>query len=121
VFERLPVFTNRNTLPLHRPSSIAEAKPWSTEQEKALTEGLEDHAGTVVQDRTSYTVSNRSKGPRVFHEIFRAYCRPGGPLRDFNVVDIVTQAGFLRSSLLKLCQEKSWPIPAWVKQIPVFP
>jgi hypothetical protein len=47
-FERLPVFKNRNTLPLHRPSSSAETKSWSTDQETALMDGLQKYAGRVI-------------------------------------------------------------------------
>jgi hypothetical protein len=120
VFERLPVFTNRDTLPLPRPS-MAEAKPWSPEQETALLEGLDVYSGRVVHIVHDIQSLTRPTGPKVLHEIFRHYCRPGGLLRDFNVVDIVAQVSSLRSSLSKYYQENDWEIPAWVKQIPVLP
>ncbi|KAH7069665.1 hypothetical protein BKA63DRAFT_519388 [Paraphoma chrysanthemicola] len=103
-FERLPVFKDRITPPLYRPSSMAQEMPWLAEQETALLDGLKDFAG-----------------PYVFESVFDKYCRPGGSLRDFSVTDITAKASWIRSGYEKLHQEIGWDVPAWVKQIPVLP
>lgn len=45
VFERVPVFKDRNSTPSRWPSSTATARPWSDEQELALMDCLEKFAG----------------------------------------------------------------------------
>jgi hypothetical protein len=120
-FERVPLFENRTTLPPHHPSSIAETGSWSTEQETALLEGLQKYAGRLIRIAHHTLFLTDQTGPDVFHDIFKAYCRPGGPLREFTVLEIVTQAGSLRSSVSNLHQENGWQIPAWVKHIPALP
>jgi hypothetical protein len=119
-FERLQVFGPRST-PLHHPSSTVEAKSWSTEQETALLDGLQKYAGRIMHFAHHVPFLTDRTGLDVFHDIFRAYCRPGRPLRDFTVLDIVTRAASLRSELSNLHQEHGWEIPAWVKQIPILP
>jgi hypothetical protein len=119
-FERLQVFEPRST-PLHHPSSTAEAKSWSTEQETALLDGLQKYAGRIMHFGHHIPFLTDRTGLDVFHDIFRAYCRPGRPLRDFTVLEIVTRAASLRSELSNLHQEHGWEIPAWVKQIPILP
>jgi hypothetical protein len=62
-------------------------------------------------------------GPNVYEKIFDTYCRPrnGGLFREFRVIDIVTQAAWIRTNYAKLHQEKGWEMPEWVMQIPVLP
>jgi len=42
-------------------------------------------------------------------------------LRDFTAADIVTKVSWIRSSWLKLQQEKGWETPEWVQNLPEFP
>jgi hypothetical protein len=118
-FERLQVFEPRST-PLYH-SSTSDAKSWSPEQETALLDGLQRCAGKMIHYAHHIPFLTVSIGLGVFHDVFRAYCRPGGLLRDFTVLEIVTRAASLRSELSSLYQEHGWEIPAWVKQIPILP
>ncbi|OAK96561.1 hypothetical protein IQ06DRAFT_229768 [Phaeosphaeriaceae sp. SRC1lsM3a] len=102
-FERVPVFKDRKTPPLRRTTSIKGAIPWSTEQETALIDGLQEFAG-----------------PNAYHDIFRKYCGRDELLRDFSVLDIVTKAEWIRSRYTKVYQEKGWELPGWMQQIPAF-
>ncbi|KAH7397306.1 hypothetical protein BKA66DRAFT_521917 [Pyrenochaeta sp. MPI-SDFR-AT-0127] len=104
IFERLPVFRPRSTPPLFWASAWSGNRSWTDFEEVALLEGLQEFAG-----------------PRVYENLFQAYCRPNGVLRDFNVADITTKVGWVRTAFLKLHQERSWDIPKWVKQIPILP
>jgi hypothetical protein len=48
MFERVPLFKNRNTMPQNWSPSIAIVKPWSTVQETALIDGLKHLKGTLI-------------------------------------------------------------------------
>ncbi|KAH7381482.1 hypothetical protein DE146DRAFT_670688 [Phaeosphaeria sp. MPI-PUGE-AT-0046c] len=102
-FERVPVFKERKTPPLRRTPSTIDANPWSTEQETALIDGLQEFAG-----------------PNAYHDIFKMYCGRGGLLRDFSVMSIVTKAEWIRSRYIKVYEEKGWELPEWMQQIPTF-
>ncbi|KAL5114510.1 hypothetical protein ACEQ8H_007600 [Pleosporales sp. CAS-2024a] len=108
VFQRLPVFKDRQTPLPRRHNSTVESlrRPWLAEQEEALLDGLQKFAG-----------------PNVFQDIFKAFCRPstGGLLRDFSVLDIVCKAAELRHSITILYEENGWNLAEWVRQIPVLP
>lgn len=60
------------------------------------------------------------QGPHVFEDIFRTYCRPSGPLREYTVTEIVSKTAWICSGWLKLHQEKGWEVPDWVKEIPLL-
>ncbi|KAG9958422.1 hypothetical protein KCU61_g8376, partial [Aureobasidium melanogenum] len=57
------------------------------------------------------------KGPNVYREIFRKYCRHGGPLRQFNVAEIVDKAVSLKRTLTKLAADDGEELDQWVKDI----
>lgn len=65
-----------------------------------LAEGLQDFAG-----------------PNVYREIFRKYCRRDGPLRAFNVAEIVDKAVSLKQQLVRLAEEDGEEVDQWVKDI----
>ncbi|KAG9828080.1 hypothetical protein KCU98_g15276, partial [Aureobasidium melanogenum] len=57
------------------------------------------------------------KGPNVYREIFRKYCRHGGPLQQFNVAEIVDKAVSLKATLTKLAEDDGEELDQWVKDI----
>lgn len=58
----------------------------------------------------------------MFPRIFTEYCQPGGPLREFGVPEITSQAASIRFELLRQYQERNYGEPdAYIKQIPVLP
>ncbi|KAH0382953.1 hypothetical protein KCU92_g5786, partial [Aureobasidium melanogenum] len=57
------------------------------------------------------------KGPNVYREIFRKYCRYGGPLQQFNVAEIVDKAVTLKATLTKLAADDGEELDQWVKDI----
>ncbi|KAH0083268.1 hypothetical protein KCU66_g19394, partial [Aureobasidium melanogenum] len=59
----------------------------------------------------------RFKGPNVYREIFRKYCRHGGPLQQFNVAEIVDKAVSLKRTLTKLAADDGEELDQWVKDI----
>lgn len=120
IFERLPVFKNRRTPPLRKTPSAMDATPWSTAQETAIIDGLQDFAGQFVEVLQGSHMLTVHVGPNVFHDIFRKYCRPGGLLRDFSVRDIVAKAEWIRSLYTKHYQEKGGDEPDWMQQNPTF-
>jgi hypothetical protein len=65
-----------------------------------LAEGLQDFAG-----------------PNVYREIFRKYCRRDGPLRAFNVAEMVDKAVSLKQQLVRLAEEDGEEVDQWVKDI----
>ncbi|OAL54725.1 hypothetical protein IQ07DRAFT_531127 [Pyrenochaeta sp. DS3sAY3a] len=101
-YERLSVFRTRSTPPLHWVSSATKARAWDQEQETVLLDSLKEFAG-----------------PDVFLDIFSRHCGRGGKLRSFRVVDIVAKAAWVRSTFLKLHQEKGWEVPEWIAQLQV--
>ncbi|KAF1911993.1 hypothetical protein BDU57DRAFT_559940 [Ampelomyces quisqualis] len=105
VFERVPMFKDRNSTPSRcSRSTRGPRRSWSDKQVEALIDSLKKFAG-----------------PDVFDNVFDSDCRPGGPLRDFNVTDITDKAAWIRSSYIKLHEERNWEVPEWMKQIPVLP
>ena len=60
-------------------------------------------------------------GLTVFEDIFKEYCRPGGALRAFAVVDFLTKTAWIRSAWKKAQQEKGWEAPPWLRDIPELP
>jgi hypothetical protein len=53
--------------------------------------------------------------------LFKAYCRPGGMLRDFTVADFAAKLAWIRSGWMQLSQEHGWEVPGWVQKLPVLP
>jgi len=53
----------------------------------------------------------------VYREIFREYCGYGGPLRAFNVAEIVDKAASLKQQLVKLAEEDEEEVDQWVNAI----
>ncbi|KAJ4299312.1 hypothetical protein N0V90_004556 [Kalmusia sp. IMI 367209] len=102
-FERVDVFKKRLSPPAFT-NSLDVNKDWTDEEMSALIEGLSQFAG-----------------PYVFHEIFKEYCRPNGPLRRFGVPEITAQAADIRLRTLKKFQEQDWEVPIWINRIPVLP
>ncbi|KAI4731395.1 hypothetical protein E4T49_01021 [Aureobasidium sp. EXF-10728] len=56
-------------------------------------------------------------GPNVYRDIFRKYCRRGGPLEKFNVAEIVDKAVSLKKAITKLVEEDGEELDQWVKDI----
>lgn len=53
----------------------------------------------------------------MYREIFRKYCRHGGPLQQFNVAEIVDKAVTLKATLTKLAADDGEELDQWVKDI----
>jgi hypothetical protein len=53
----------------------------------------------------------------VYRDIFRKYCRHDGPLRDFNVAEIVDKAVSLKQQLVKVAEEDDEEVDSWVESI----
>ncbi|KAF2275480.1 uncharacterized protein EI97DRAFT_468043 [Westerdykella ornata] len=102
-FQREEVFEHR-PIPHAFKQLQAKRRPWTEAEMEALLEGLEKYAG-----------------PSVFESIFQKYCRPGGPLRDFNVMEITAEAERHRTALLEQFADNGWGVPEWIKMIPVLP
>ncbi|KAF2741856.1 hypothetical protein M011DRAFT_482211 [Sporormia fimetaria CBS 119925] len=102
-FERASVFRDRETPFAHRKEPEEHAE-WTDEQTAALIGGLKTYAG-----------------PDVFRHIFRKFCQRGGPLRDFNVSEITSEANFFRSKTIDVYERSEREVPDWVMQIPVLP
>ncbi|KAF1984935.1 hypothetical protein K402DRAFT_395309 [Aulographum hederae CBS 113979] len=58
------------------------------------------------------------QGPQVFHRIFAAHCGPGGALRDFTVLQILRQAWYFRTRMLRHYAELEEEAPAYLKDMP---
>jgi hypothetical protein len=84
-----------------------------------LAEGLQEFAGTLALFSFSCYLSTllTLKGPHVYRDIFRKYCRHDGPLRDFNVVEIVDKAVSLKQQLVKMAEEDDEEVDPWVESI----
>ncbi|KAF2825182.1 hypothetical protein CC86DRAFT_294680 [Ophiobolus disseminans] len=100
-FERVPAFRDRSSPP---PIQMTQDADWSDEQVIALIEGLESFSGR-----------------NVFHNIFRAHCRPDGLLRDFSVAQIVNKAMWIRREIKRLREATREEVPVWIEQVPRFP
>ncbi|KAF2453809.1 hypothetical protein BDY21DRAFT_366795 [Lineolata rhizophorae] len=100
-FERVAVFCPRNSraYPLLNAEMQAE---WSDEEKAALIDGLREY-----------------EGPEVFECIFQKYCRPGGPLRPYSVLQITTQAARLRKYFVG-DNTADHGIESWMLNIPTF-
>ncbi|KEQ74568.1 hypothetical protein M436DRAFT_62945 [Aureobasidium namibiae CBS 147.97] len=59
----------------------------------------------------------RFAGPNVYREIFREYCVYSGPLRAFNVAEIIDKAVSLKQQLVKLAEEDEEEVDQWVNAI----
>lgn len=101
-FVRVPLFKSRPALQL--PRRLSSNDDWTDAQEVALLDGLRKY-----------------KGELVFHKIFQKYCRPGGPLRNFTVEDILIKAAWVKAGYVRLKEENGWEIPEWVAQMPPLP
>jgi hypothetical protein len=60
-------------------------------------------------------------GRQVFEKMFKKYCRPGGPLRDFSVMEITAQARDFHLRVVGTHTGAGWDVPEWIKQIPLLP
>ncbi|KAH9876485.1 hypothetical protein J1614_003616 [Plenodomus biglobosus] len=103
-FERVPVFKERPLPAIYRAAAHPDERTWTNDEEIALLEAVQRYAG-----------------PKLYEEIFRTQCGPGGILRDFTVADIVAKVSWIRSSWLKLQQEKGWEAPEWAQALPTSP
>jgi hypothetical protein len=56
----------------------------------------------------------------VYQNVFRKYCRPGGVLRKYTVVDIVEEAMYLRSKYIEWDLADGKQPEDWIVNIPVF-
>lgn len=101
-FERLEVFIAR-VGPSLASVEAAREKIWSLDELEAFQEGLE-----------------RYTGPCVFEKIFRRYCGKNGPLRPYNVTEIVTCAADLKEYLSDLQQRQGGEVDDWVRAIPLW-
>ncbi|KAF2193017.1 hypothetical protein K469DRAFT_745422 [Zopfia rhizophila CBS 207.26] len=102
LIERVDIFNHRTTPPRNRPS--VDGRKWTDKQMTALVNGLR-----------SYT------GPTVFESLFRRYCRPGQPLREFTVTEITEQARSLKEMIITMDQMKGIETEEWVRKIPILP
>ncbi|KAG9687382.1 hypothetical protein KCU95_g14536, partial [Aureobasidium melanogenum] len=85
-------------IPLDNP--YVAARYWDDTDSFYLVEGLE-----------------KFKGPNVYREIFRKYCRHGGPLQQFNVAEIVDKAVSLKAAVIKLAEDDDEEPEQWVKDV----
>jgi hypothetical protein len=53
----------------------------------------------------------------VYRDIFRKYCRHDGPLRGFNVAEIVDKAVSLKLQLAKVAEEDDEEVDPWSESI----
>lgn len=53
----------------------------------------------------------------MYREIFREYCHYDGPLRAFNVAEIVDKAISLKQQLVKLAEEDGEEVDPWVNAV----
>lgn len=53
----------------------------------------------------------------MYREIFRKYCRHGGPLQEFNVAEIVDKAVSLKGVIIKLAEDDGEVLDQWVQDI----
>ena len=53
----------------------------------------------------------------MYREIFRKYCRHGGPLQQFNVAEIVDKAVSLKAAVIKLAEDDVEVPEQWVKYV----
>jgi hypothetical protein len=121
VFDRVPLFLPRETPPPLAPN--IKLKPWTDDESTTLAEALQRFAGmyTSTLDYNIILISLIGPSPhKVFEMIFQHYCRPGDPLRRFNVTDIVTRAAHRRAEYIKLYHLHGWEVDEWIKQIPIL-
>lgn len=92
---------------------------WDAETEVYyLVEGLQDFAGMLCSLFVLlFYIADTLVGPSVYRDIFRKYCRYGGPLRAFNVAEIVDKAITLKQQLVKLAEEDGEEVDEWVSAI----
>lgn len=62
--------------------------------------------------------ANRFPGQDVYRQVFRKYCRRGGPLQSFNVAEIVDKAVGIRNQFLKLAAQDGEDVEQWLRDIP---
>ncbi|KAJ4315930.1 hypothetical protein N0V94_005694 [Neodidymelliopsis sp. IMI 364377] len=102
-FERLSVFGDRN-IPPPQWTATTSGREWNEKQEIVLLDALQLMAGPTMLER-----------------LFKAYCRPGGVLRDFTVADFAAKLAWIRSGWTQLSQEHGWEVPDCVQKLPVLP
>lgn len=101
-FDRVEVFQNRIGPSRAAVDALSELV-WEPEQLAALDAGLRTY-----------------KGEFVFESIFRKYCGKGGPLRPFNVTEIVTCAADYKKYMEEFQRDNFGEVEDWVEQIPVW-
>ncbi|KAI6850129.1 hypothetical protein KC332_g179 [Hortaea werneckii] len=101
-FDRVEVFKNRIG-PSRAAVNALSDLVWEPEQLAALDAGLRTY-----------------KGEFVFESIFRKYCGKGGPLRPFNVTEIVVCAADYKKYMEEYQKNAIGQVEDWVEQIPVW-
>ncbi|KAI7216995.1 hypothetical protein KC333_g4508 [Hortaea werneckii] len=101
-FDRVEVFKNRIGPSRAAVDALSELV-WEPEQLAALDAGLRTY-----------------KGECVFESIFRKYCGRGGPLRPFNVTEIVLCAADYKKYMEEFQRDNFGEVEDWVEQIPVW-
>ncbi|KAI7208955.1 hypothetical protein KC343_g9155 [Hortaea werneckii] len=101
-FDRVEVFKNRIG-PSRAAVDALSDLVWEPEQLAALDAGLRTY-----------------KGEFVFESIFRKYCGKGGPLRPFNVTEIVACAADYKKYMEEHQRNTVGEVEDWVEQIPVW-
>ncbi|KAF2728419.1 hypothetical protein EJ04DRAFT_504115 [Polyplosphaeria fusca] len=96
-FQRLEVFSKRSTPPVP-PCSPLKGPEWPEEAMVALISGLEAYAG-----------------PFVFERIFKKYCKPGGSLRNYSVLDLASKAADFKARMIRDFGKHN---AIWVKRVP---
>lgn len=119
-FEREPIFRERSSAFTYRTAHL-DNEGWSDQQLAALVDGLEKYAGMLVAILLELYFTYVNVGDNVFERLFQRYCRSGGPLEDFNVTEITSQAAYLRSVLIDRGRNGGYEVPDWVKKIPILP
>jgi len=93
---------------------------WDDTDAFYLVEGLEKFKGMLCfafAFAFAFATLLITSGPNVYREIFRKYCRHGGPLQRFNVVEIVEKAVSLKGSIVKLAEDDGDELDQWVEDI----
>ncbi|KAI6865903.1 hypothetical protein KC323_g4143 [Hortaea werneckii] len=101
-FDRVEVFKNRIGPSRAAVDALGDLV-WEPEQLAALDAGLRTY-----------------KGEFVFESIFRKYCGKGGPLRPFNVTEIVACAADYKKYMEEYQRNAVGEVEDWVQQIPVW-
>ncbi|KAJ8106106.1 hypothetical protein OPT61_g9761 [Boeremia exigua] len=118
-FERVPFFGKRSAPPPQL-SAAASGREWTTEQETALLDALQQCDCKFVVSATAASIPLTLFVAALEH-IFKTRCTANRPLRDFSVSDFAVKLAWIRSGWAQLSHQHGWEIPEWVNRIPILP